>query len=155
MITIIVATDENGLIGSNNNIPWKNSEDLRFFKETTQHNNVLMGRKTFNSLNNKPLKNRNNYIVSKSLVNAEGVQVFSDILGAVNDAKNNGKEIFIIGGETIYNQSLKLGIVNKIIKSIIPGTYSGDKWFNVPNNYQLTQEINKETFSIQIYNINN
>ena len=64
MLEVIFACNEDGLIGQNNSIPWKISQDLKFFKLTTENHVVIMGRKTFESLG-KPLKNRINIVVSK------------------------------------------------------------------------------------------
>jgi dihydrofolate reductase len=65
MINIIVAYDKNLAIGKDNTLVWRQSADLKRFKELTTGNTVVMGRKTFDSIG-KPLPNRRN-IVERSL----------------------------------------------------------------------------------------
>ena len=64
--SIIVALNEKNGIGRNNEIPWKCPEDLCFFKQTTENNIVVMGRKTLDSLSQRPLKNRINIVLSRN-----------------------------------------------------------------------------------------
>ena len=66
---LVVAMDVDGCIGSNNTIPWSLPEDLKHFKELTENNIVIMGRKTFESLPNGPLKNRMNIVISSHIDN--------------------------------------------------------------------------------------
>ena len=67
MIAIIVAKSKNNVIGSKGSIPWSVSKDLKYFKELTDSNTVIMGRKTYDSLpeNKKPLPNRINIVITK------------------------------------------------------------------------------------------
>ncbi|MBO7224628.1 MAG: dihydrofolate reductase, partial [Bacteroidales bacterium] len=64
MISLIVAIAQNNAIGKDNDLLWHISEDLKYFKKTTNAKTVLMGRKTWESLPFKPLKNRRNIVVS-------------------------------------------------------------------------------------------
>ena len=64
MISIIVAKAANNVIGKDNDLLWHLSEDLKYFKQTTSGKTVLMGRKTWESLPFKPLKNRRNIVIS-------------------------------------------------------------------------------------------
>ena len=61
-VKIIVARNWNNIIGINNKIPWKCPQDLKFFKKMTEGHTVIMGRKTWESIGEKPLKNRNNMV---------------------------------------------------------------------------------------------
>ena len=63
---LIAAVDHNWVIGKDNTIPWKCSEDMKHFKETTTHSVVVMGTKTFESMGKKFLKNRLNIVLSRS-----------------------------------------------------------------------------------------
>lgn len=110
---IIVAIDENNLIGMNNLLPWKSPIDLKFFKNKTsetelpnQQNIVIIGRKTFDSIK-KPLPNRINCVISKQ--NIDGVQVYNNIDSIIDTYKkdNNINNIFVIGGSQIYDIALK------------------------------------------------
>ncbi|MGL5961955.1 MAG: dihydrofolate reductase, partial [Cetobacterium sp.] len=77
MISLIVAMDENNLIGSNNSMPWNIPEDLKLFKTITTDNIIIMGRKTFEAIG-KALPNRLNFVLTKnSNFNADNIEVFS------------------------------------------------------------------------------
>ena len=70
MISLIVAFDQNQLIGVNNQLPWHYKEDLKYFKETTTGHDILMGRHTFESIlsyQNKPLPNRHHIVLTKQM----------------------------------------------------------------------------------------
>ena len=68
VVCIIVAMSKNGVIGNTetNDLPWKLPDDLKYFKSKTLGSDVIMGRKTFDSLGGKPLKDRNNIILTKN-----------------------------------------------------------------------------------------
>lgn len=113
-IIAIAAIDDQGLLGINNKMPWHVPEDLQRFKSLTVGHTVIMGRKTWNSLNNKCLPNRTNYIISKegnfSLVANTTATCFTDIQYAIEDSnlRYPKQNIFIIGGGSIYNQTLPI-----------------------------------------------
>lgn len=108
MISLIVAISSNNIIGNNNEIPWKSKKDLKYFKNITEGGIVIMGRKTFESLNNKPLKNRKNIIItSNNEFKDENIEYFSSIERALDSLKNTNKDIFFIGGSRIYEDCIK------------------------------------------------
>jgi dihydrofolate reductase len=145
MINLIVAWDENHLIGCKNGLPWKIPEELRLFNKKTDGCSVIMGARTFESLPNKPLKNRTNIVVSKKgydkLNCLEYEFSYKTMIGPVycvkslDDgimfaAKNKpNKEIFIIGGRQLYQTALEEGVVDRIYLSQIFGEYEGDVYF--------------------------
>lgn len=106
-ISAIVAVAKNGVIGSENQIPWHLPNDLRFFKKQTSGHHVIMGRVTFKSLG-KPLPNRTNIVITRNpYFLAEGVVVVNSIEEALRLAKTNGEtEAFIIGGASIYEAAM-------------------------------------------------
>lgn len=73
-IILVAAISENGVIGSNNSLPWKLKDDLAFFKKLTSNKIIIMGSNTFKSIGNKPLPNRKNVILSSNCKS----NVFSD-----------------------------------------------------------------------------
>lgn len=107
-LTLIAAVDHSWILGSDNKIPWSNRLDMQHFKETTIDNVVIMGRKTFESMGSKPLKDRYNIVLSKSEIKADGVvwaKDTSEALEAANiAARNQNKNIFVIGGAQIYKE---------------------------------------------------
>lgn len=99
-ISLIVAAAENNAIGKDNALLWHLSADLKRFKALTSGHPVIMGRKTFESIG-KPLPNRRNIVISRSLSALDGCEVVASVeeaLALVND----GEEAFIIGGGSVY-----------------------------------------------------
>ena len=106
IISLIVARDRNGAIGRNGKLPWHISEDLNFFRKETFGGALIMGRKTWESLPHKPLKNKLNIVVTSGKVlgiSVKGVQE------GINFAIDEGYErIYGIGGHSIYKEMLPL-----------------------------------------------
>ena len=135
MIKLIVAHDENYVIGYKNTIPWKNPEDMKLFKEMTTGNTIIMGRKTWDSLPKKPLPNRVNIVVTRQKFKPmDGVIFCSSLSEAYNHKKIIG-DAFIIGGQTIYEDALAMDIVEEVYASLIPGKHEGDAFFQMLDVY--------------------
>lgn len=111
-VAIIVARSKNGVIGRDGGLPWRLSEDLKFFKKTTMGKPVIMGRKTFESIG-KPLKGRANIIVTRNedyeFEDIPCVPTLEFALEAATLAASIAgiEEIMIIGGGEIYGQVLE------------------------------------------------
>lgn len=124
-IIAIVAVGPEGLIAINGKMPWDVPEDLQRFKTLTVNNTVIMGRKTWESLNKRCLPNRTNYVVSRNgnfnLVANTSAICFADINYAISDSNIRfpNQDVFIIGGAQIYKHTLPiwdeiyLTIINK------------------------------------------
>jgi dihydrofolate reductase len=97
MLSMIFACDEQGAIGKDGALPWRQSTDLKHFKQVTLNKTVVMGRKTWDSLG-QPLPNRRNIVMTRQPA-LEGVETmaFEDIL-----ALSAEEEVVIIGGGEIY-----------------------------------------------------
>ena len=108
-IAIISAVAHNGVIGINNQLPWRLPEDLKHFKALTMGSVMLMGRKTFESLPGL-LPGRPHWVISRNPQwQAAGASVFASLEAAIAAATQAGHEkLFIIGGGEIYRQSLAL-----------------------------------------------
>lgn len=105
-VSIIAAVGKNYELGKNNDLIWHFKEDMKFFRETTSGNTVIMGRKTFESLP-KALPNRKNIVITSNPdYRAEGAFTAGSISEAMKLAQ--GSDIFIIGGAKIYEQFLPL-----------------------------------------------
>src|SRR3954462_4657782 len=106
--SFVVAAAENDAIGKDNGMLWHLPNDLKFFKNITWAMPVLMGRKTFEALGNKPLNGRANIILTRNKAyKAEGTVVVNTVKDAAFFAKQNDyKEIMVIGGGEIYKQLL-------------------------------------------------
>lgn len=126
-VTLIAAVDRKLGIGKNNDIPWKLSEDLKHFKRLTDGHAIIMGRKTQESLPGKGyLPGRTNIVVSASgNVKHPLVQVAESLEEAIDLVSN--RQIFIIGGASIYEQALKFA--DDMILTLIDGDYDCDRFF--------------------------
>ena len=103
MINLIFARDESNVIGVNGHLPWKLKSDLVRFKLLTLNRTVVMGRRTFESLDYKPLPNRRNVVITRfQFEGVECVQSLSEFL-----SQNSDEEIFIIGGQRMFEEGLK------------------------------------------------
>ena len=142
-----------GLIGSNNQIPWYLPADLKYFKKQTTGHHILMGRKCFKSIS-KPLPNRTNIIVTRDpyFIVSNGLIVHS-IEEGIQLAMNSGEEeLFIIGGGEIYNQSMNY--CHKLYVTWIEIDLSGEIYFPEIdwNQWKLISEEKHEKDEINIYN---
>lgn len=141
MISLVVAAAENNAIGKNNQLLWHLPNDLKFFKNTTWAGVVIMGRKTFESVN-KPLPGRLNIVVTGNKDwKPEGVLTAGDLKEAVELAsQENFKKIFIIGGGEIYKQSMPLADI--IYMTRVHTQIDGDTFFPVidPHEWQLKEK---------------
>lgn len=156
MINIIVAIAKNNVIGKNNEIPWHYPEDLQYFKEVTMGKNVLMGSKTFDSIIKrlgKPLPGRNNIVLSRNKdFSYPGVTVINDLESFL---KSQTDDIFIIGGSSIYRQTL--AYADKLYITFIDEEYEGDTFFPEIDfqNYQLIEKKERGKLTFCVYQRSN
>ena len=148
-MNIIVAMCKNRGMGFKNTIPWHLSSDLQRFKYLTtsfeNKYNVIMGRKTWDSLPNKykPLPKRKNIIISskKDIIKQENVIVYNDINLIKNHYTEINKNTWIIGGTQIYNYALENDLVNSILVTVIDNEFECDVFFpKIPSKFQLKYE---------------
>lgn len=126
MISLIVATGENRVIGANGSIPWRMPGDMAFFKATTMGKPVIMGRKTWESLP-KPLPSRLNIVVTRNVTyQAEGATVVTGLQEALAVA-GAAEEAVVIGGAQLYEVVLPLA--DKAYVTEIHHSFDGDTWF--------------------------
>lgn len=166
MFSIIYAHDRNDGIGYQNQLPWpRNSDDMKFFRDKTtktkndnKQNVVIMGRKTYESIG-KPLPNRINIVLSKSLIEKyneyqikninnytpdfldnfrekygidKDVHLMSSIDACLDYVQENKKTIehcFVIGGASIYQQFMDRGLISKVYETTIHFEYECDTFF--------------------------
>ncbi|MBI2259235.1 MAG: dihydrofolate reductase [Flavobacteriia bacterium] len=149
-IKIITAIDLNSGIGKNNDLPWNLPADMQFFKEQTQNQIVVMGRKNYDSLPNnyKPLPNRINVVLTRNKnFHAENVLIFNDFDKAIssikNEYKNQNKDIFIIGGAQLYQEALNSKIVDEMYITLIQHQFEVDTFFPTFNESDWKVEVMK------------
>ena len=154
IISHVVALSNNNVIGVDNMLPWNLKRDLQHFKNYTTNKILLMGRKTYESIG-RPLPNRINYVISTTIDEIDGAEVFKsidDALDAANrkcDEDNKYNEIVIIGGGYLFRDTLK--ITNKLVLTNVNCEIEGDVFY--PDiDFNQWQEISSEKFSKDIDN---
>ena len=128
MISLLVAMDKNRVIGFENDLPWHLPKDLKFFKEKTTGNTIIMGRMTYESIG-KALPNRRNIVLTrKDGKYPEGVEVINDIelINKWNKEKPND-EFFVIGGGKLFEQVLPYA--DRMYITEIDESFKGDIHF--------------------------
>lgn len=130
-ISMIVARSRNHVIGRDNQMPWKISADLQFFKKVTMGHPVIMGRKTWESIG-RPLPGRRNIVVSRNtdlqLTGAEVVHSLDVALATLNEFPR----VFVIGGEQLFTQVFPQAD-RLYITEIDMDVDGGDTFFKVPD----------------------
>lgn len=131
IITLVAAASENNVIGLQNKLVWNLPNDTRFFKNTTWGMPVIMGRKTFESLENKPLNGRFNVVITTQ---PDGLKPLGPIktAGSLQEAiktaaTTDAKEVFIVGGGKVYTEALP--VANKIVLTRVHAKVEGDAFF--------------------------
>lgn len=111
---VIAAVSRNGIIGINNDLCWRLSDDLRLFKSLTTGRAILMGRKTFASIGCKPLPDRINIVMSRHNIGMSGVNQVSDKAGLLR-LLSSGQSVDVIGGGEVYKAALETGLIDECI----------------------------------------
>ncbi len=125
-LSIVVAMDDNRLIGSKNQLPWHLPADLAYFKKLTTGKSILMGRKTYDSIG-RPLPNRRNIVITRnSNISIPGCEVVSSIDDALELTKDD-LEVMVIGGASLCEQLLPK--INRLYITKIDGEFEGDVFF--------------------------
>ncbi len=160
VISLIVAASTNNAIGKNNQLLWHLPKDLKFFKNTTWAMPVVMGRKTFESLGNKPLNGRLNIVITRQKNwSAAGVVVVTSLEDAVFVAQaHDYKELFVAGGGEVYAQAMAKA--DKVYLTRVHTIIEGDTFFpeidskqwNLKSNTDiLADDKHAYSFSFQIW----
>ena len=142
-ISIIVAHSRNMAIGKANALLWRLPEDLKRFKKLTTGHPIIMGRKTYQSIN-RPLPDRTNIIVTRDEnLEIPGCIIVHSVTGAIEKAKEfDREEIFIIGGAEIYKETLPL--VDRLYVTKVDLDVEGDAFFPEYSNI-FTKKISEES----------
>lgn len=165
MVKFIWAQDKNGLIGSKGRMPWRNKEEINFFKNQTTGGIVVMGYKTWKSMNFTPLKNRINIILSHNKtvkVNNNTDKDTNDIVKLVHSVEevinvynNSDRDMWIIGGSSVFKQFEDY--CTEAIVSTIDGDYKGDTYYKglkdklIDENVVVTME--GDGFTVRHYKV--
>ncbi len=119
---IIVAYDKNRAIGRNGDLPWGRSlpADLAQFKRLTKGNDVIMGRKTFESIGCRPLPERENIVISSRPTGVKGVLTAMNLPSALALSRY---PVFIIGGAQVYGDALKMPEIDTIYATEVDAAF--------------------------------
>ncbi|CAA0116108.1 Dihydrofolate reductase type 3 [Halioglobus japonicus] len=160
---IIVAVADNGVIGKDNALPWKLSEDMQHFKRITMGKPVVMGRKTYESIG-KPLPGRTNIVVSRNAgFRAEGVALVRSLEEALALAgevaeRDAVEEIIVMGGAQIYAEAIPLA--DRMYITEVHGDVEGDAvlceidwrfWREATRDKRIAQPPNSYDYSFVCY----
>ena len=158
MITIIVATDRNNGIGYNNGLLANIPGDLKRFREITMGHGLIMGKKTWESLPNKPLAGRQNIVITDNELDCFNC---ADTARSIEEAVSlcrPGNEIFIIGGGSVYRQFMAQAdrlMVTHIDAEYTADTFfpeiSPDEWYVSENEDFLSEDPSQISFSYTTY----
>lgn len=139
-ISLIIAVDQNGVMGDKNTLPWKLSDDLKQFKKETVGSPLIMGANTFKSLPGI-LPGREHIVLSNTLYGDETKSVFTSIKNAL-DYLNDNKKVFVIGGANVVKQFAVLNLFDELIITHVDCALSGDTILN------LDEELGLENWHI-------
>lgn len=141
MINLIVAMTNKGYIGKDNQLLFHIKEDMKRFKELTLNHKVIMGRKTFESLPNGALEDRENIVITKDEnYKADNITVYNDILELLSYIRSE-EEVFVIGGESVYKAVEP--VAHKIFLTVIYSDKIGDTKFEYQKeNYVMINDFN-------------
>jgi dihydrofolate reductase len=135
-ISLIAALARNRVIGIENRLPWKLSDDLKHFKALTFGHHILMGRKTYESIG-RPLPGRTTVIITRAGFPAPAGCVVAHSIEEAITACEGDQEIFFVGGADLYRQGLPLA--DRLYLTEIQADVEGDAWFPEFNRAQWTE----------------
>jgi dihydrofolate reductase len=131
-MSLIVAVSRNGVIGLNNQLPWRLPDDLQYFKSVTMGKPLVMGRKTYDSIG-RPLPGRTNIVITRDASwSAPGVNVATTLDEALLLARkacldSGVDEVMVIGGEQIYRMTIT--VADRLYVTEVDAEIAGDAFF--------------------------
>ena len=144
MIKLIACIGPNGELGKDNDLVYHNKEDMKFFREQTLNQVVIMGKNTFLSLGSKPLPDRINVVLTEESDLYPGVLTWNMPL---ENVLRNAKawcpmlDIYIIGGAYVYNQAIKEGLADELLLTTMHDKVDADTFIDIKQikeNYEIS-----------------
>lgn len=155
-LKIIAALAENNIIGYQGKMPWgRIKEDLEHFRSLTIPHPVIMGRKTYESIG-KPLVKRENIVISSNpelIDTSSGIYLCNSLEQAISYAEKLDSVAFIIGGQSLYEQTINHPLTSTLEITRIHKKYLGDAffpWINI-NEWELSQYIRGKECDFESY----
>ena len=152
---MIVAVDTLGGYAYNATIPWSFAADQKHFKKITSGNVCIMGRKTYEDIAEKRgekspnfrvlLPYRTSYVISKTITEAQGAEVFPSVSAVLATLPDNNQEVYLLGGSRMWIQYLDRA--KQIWMTIVPGKYKTNKKFPIEfmKDYEIVEGYKEET----------
>lgn len=126
-MNLIAAVSQDWCIGNGNQLLVHIPEDMKFFKQTTLNKIVVMGKNTYDSLPNGPLKNRTNIVLTTKDIKIDDVIIVHSFNELFETLKlYNDNDIYIIGGRTLYNSLMpfcKNAFITKVTTNKVGNVY--------------------------------
>lgn len=127
LVSLIAAMAKNRVIGNHGKVPWRLPEDLAYFKEKTWGHPLILGRKTWETLDG-PLEGREMTVLSRNPgYRAPGCKVAHGLEEALSPYRETWLEVFIAGGQEVYEATLAL--TDRIYLTLVEGDFEGDAFF--------------------------
>lgn len=148
MITVVCAMNRGRVIGRDGGLPWSIPSEMAHFREVTLGKEVVMGRKTFDSIG-KPLAGRRNHVLTRDPSwSFPGVTAWTSWAEVVEHSSNI--PLVVIGGEVVY--SLALPLADEIVLSVVDDLSDGDSFFPpIPENLELVRSDDRGAFRVEHY----
>lgn len=143
MISFIWAEDLDGTIGKDGRLPWHLPADMRRFKQLTTNHTIVMGKRTYESLNG-PLPHRRNIVLSNTLATADGFEIVRSAKDLEVLLKSATDDVYIIGGAVVFATTLDL--VDHLLRTVVDDHFMGDTTM-IPIDYADWQLIEQTKFS--------
>lgn len=159
IVSTIVATAKNNVIGKDNDIPWYLPADLKYFKKTTLNHHIIMGRNCYESIG-KPLPKRTNMILTRNpFYIVSNCYVLHSLEEALQIAEENGEEeAFIIGGAQIYELGMKYSdklylteVDLEVDGDIVFPKLNMDEWELLSEEAHQPDEKNEHNYTFKIF----
>lgn len=147
MMKLLAIVDKNFGISKNGKIPWEFSEDRALFQKLTHNSVVIMGRNTFFSHNNFPLKNRINCVITETKI--PNAICFSTL----EEAIKNYPDAWIIGGAQLYNYALQKNLIDEAIITQVDQEYEADTFLDVEYLKNFDRELIKEEKNYKVWKL--
>jgi dihydrofolate reductase len=154
LLSLIAAVSQNNVIGNNNTLPWgRIPQDMKLFRGLTTGNAIIMGRKTFDSLGQIPLPNRQSIVISRNPTTVPGVLSARNLDEAIELGYKHSDTPFIIGGAQVYADAIYKADIAYI--SHILGNYEGDVTFPPVDfsQYKILQQQEFPEFTFRKYRL--
>jgi dihydrofolate reductase len=157
-IILIAAMSTNRVIGRDNDLPWRLRDDLGRFMRRTKGHPVIMGRRTWESMDGRPLPNRRNIVLTSRTdfhtPGAETVATLDEALALTSDAD----EVFIIGGENVFREALPRADAMELthVDALVGGDahfpdFDEAAWTVTAEEHHHADERNEHAFTVRIY----